>query len=1441
MKYKNVYFWYSLILTQQMIQLIYLKRILIFLFSACLMLPLISSGQNEFWGEAGSELKFKHLTSEQGLSSDITSVILKDNLGFMWFGTDAGLNRYDGFQIITYDYNPTERNSLSNGVIKALYEDHQGRIWIGTEKGLNLYQPNSESIEYFLSEVDKPRSLSNNIISSLSEDKRDDLWVGTSYGLNKLTKWKDGKPSFQHFYAESNSSTSISDNRIFCLFVDSKDNLWIGTEGGGLNLLTHENKENQTFEFKQISDSKEFEETIIYSIIEDSKGNILVGTNNGFTIISTVKSEFKFNHYKAREEGGDWLLEDNVYSIAEDKQGRIWLATFGDGLFLFDPADEVLLQYNHDIYNNESLSRNQLYSINTTDDDLLWIAARETGIDRVNPGMQNFTHLRHHPNNVNSLSNNVVKSISESPDGKFWFGTFGGGLNLYDPTTNKFTVFKSGSNSKTSLNSDIVETTCFDHLGRLWIGTSKGLNMYDPKTGEVEGYKSRASSSNSVLDSYIWCVFPARDRSGIWVATYDGLNKFDWNEEKFHHFRNDPLNDRSLSYNYIRSVYEDNENNLWICTWGGGLNRLVLADNNSFDNVEFIHYKNRPNDTTSLSNDLVNTIFEDSKDNLWIGTQAGLNRYDKESGEFRSFFKTDGLADNVVKGILEDRAGDIWISTQDGLSRFDYETGKFRSYYKKDGLQGNIFNLSSCFRNSRDELMFGGNSGVSIFDPLKITETTEFPELFFTNLSINNREIYPNEMLNGRVLYKRSLNDISEIELHHDENTINLEFTAIEYLYPEKIEFAYMLEGADKDWNYTSYNNRMVTYTGLKEGRYRFRVKGSNSNGEWRDNEISINFKVTPPFWRTHFAYFIYFIFFVIIVYLIRQQVKTRTKIKLEFEKEKEKHKRQAELDRFKLQLFTNISHEFRTPLTLIAAPLQKLLSSKGTISEKQKLSYLSTMNRSVSILTKLVDQLLDFRKAENNKMRLRVAYTDIGQQLKDIYQNFQDFADQKNIRFSFESDHNSVHYWYDADKLEKIVYNLLSNAFKFTSIGGEITVMLKNRGEVELPKYAVNSSRSNFYCVVIEDTGVGISDANKKYIFDRFSQIDSGKLKNGGTGIGLSFAKNMVELHHGFIDLESVEHEGSKFFVWLPANEKLFKESELVRQDSREELSENRSEFSLPFLPDTKDSGVDSRLGSKEITILIVEDYSDLRDFMAGIFSSKYNVLLASNGREGLEKVDKSGPDLIITDVMMPEMDGLEFTKRVKKNLTSSHIPIIMLTAKNTVNNEIEGLKTGADYYISKPFNVERLQLVVNNIIKGRKKLHKKYTGIAIPDPKGVAVVSADEKFIARVGEIIELNIAEPEFSVELLAVETGLSTVHLYRKLKALTGVSPNELIRSFRMKRATQLLEQNKMMISEVAYAVGFSDPKYFRRYFKNVFGISPSDYGENSMSTIKKSDK
>ena len=866
----------------------------------------------------------------------------------MWFGTDAGLNRYDGFRIRSYSYGPNVSNGLSNGVIKCINQDRNGIIWIGTEWGLNRLDPVTESITYHLSVKDSLFTLTNNTISSIAEDKNGVLWIGTFSGLNKLEgSDQEGNLIFKQFLHIPSDSSSLSNNRIYNIYCDEKNNLWIGTEGGGLNLLTENSRNtyNNFVHFLHKSEtSNSISNNIIYSINEDPNGNIYVGTDEGFNIISMNNGEAVINSYMATQEKKNRLQENRVFSIVRDmrhKKDKMWIATYGSGLNLFDPQRETFTSYKKNSYDPQSLSIDYIYSLFASEDGMLWLATRDTGIDWINPENQRFIHLKHVPNNPNSLSNMVVKSLVEDEHGRFWFGTFGGGLNMYDPYSKSFKVYTNDPSNPSSISSDIVESLCFDFDGRLWAGTSAGLCLFNERSEYFTRYQHDPADPNSLPNDYIWNIHAAKNRDGLWLATYDGLCKYDWNEEKFYHFKNDPDDPHSLSFNFLRSINEDDDNNVWAGTWGGGLDKLDLDLYKDLHKVRFEHFKHKPENSESISSDLVNIFFIDSKGHYWIGTQGGLNRFDPRLGSFKAYTVNDGLVDNVVKGILEDNDGLLWISTQNGLSKFDPGKSTFQNYYKKDGLQADVFTLSSCYKNSRGELMFGGVNGVSIFKPDDIKERIITPPVQIDGISINNIKIRPGQELNGRILIEKSISNVDEIHVNHDENVITLEFTAIEYSSPEMLEFSYQLEGADKQWNYAAFNERQVTYSGIGAGTYLFRLRATNKNRTWGQQERQLNIVVYPPFWATNLAILLYILVFLGISYVIIYNIRNRVLIKRELAVEKEVHRKKMEIEEFKLRFFTNISHDIKTPLTLISVPLQRLMKEYAKISDSQRQRYL--------------------------------------------------------------------------------------------------------------------------------------------------------------------------------------------------------------------------------------------------------------------------------------------------------------------------------------------------------------------------------------------------------------------------------------------------------------------------------------------------------------------
>ncbi|TKG94590.1 hybrid sensor histidine kinase/response regulator [Puteibacter caeruleilacunae] len=1378
-------------------------------------------GNDSFWGKDSKNPKFTHLTVENGLSSNITSCILQDSRGFMWFGTDAGLNRYDGTQVTMFNTGDgMEKGGLSNGVIRSICEDSQQRIWVGTERGLNVYSPAKSTFQYFLANQENPVSLNNNTITAIAEDKTQQLWIGTIKGLHLLSTWdNNASPKFDRIMV-SNSSGLKSD-RIYWLLSDEDNNLWVGTEGGGVSVLFNKDRKQRPFKFTPleeiINSSKIQEHTIGYSIYQSADSRIFIGTDKGLIILNKKQDSYEATFHDPQPGTKGFLQSGKIFSITEDLKGGIWIGTFGSGLYQFQ-QDGTFTQYTNNRYDSRSINRDYIFSLATSTEGIVWVATRETGIDRIDPYAQRFIHLKHSPNNKNSLANNVIKSIVEGPDGRFWFASYGGGLTVYNPKHQSFHTYRHQSNNRNSIASNIIESIAFDQDGHLWIGTSNGLDMLDPNKNTFTHYSNDPSNPNSLINNAIWSVYPGKNKKGIWVGTYEGLDWFDWETKKFIHFKNNPQQSNSLSFNFIRTIYETDTHVLWICTLGGGVSKADLNMFDDYEDITFTNFNNKNNNPASLANDLVNTIFEDNNNTIWVGTQGGLSVLDPKFNRFRNYFTQDGLPDNVIKGILQDQEGTMWISTQRGLCKFDSSTGKFNSYYYKDGLQANIFNLSSCLKSSKGEMLFGGNNGVTIFNPDEITEANTFPTVYLSSLSINNTSIQPHIQYNDRKILKRNLNHTSKITLNHSENNVSIGFGAIEYSFPEKIRFSYMLEGADTDWNYTDKPGTAIIYSSLKPGKYQFHVKASGINGAWNDKAKTIVLEVLPPLWATVWAKIVYFLLLIGIAVVIRQVILNRVQIKRELAYQKEEIRRRTEMNQFKLRFFTNISHEFRTPLTLISGPMQKLLKDGDNMTPDQIKGSYRTIDRNTQILLRLVNQLLDFRKAENEDIRIAASQSDLVVFITELTNSFNQLAEEKNIIINRELP-DQFNCWFDAGKIEKIFFNLMSNAFKFTPENGMVSVRLKPLSES--------------FILEVQDTGIGIPKDKVDLIFERYTQLKEGKSLAEGTGIGLAFVKRLVTLMRGSITVDSIPAQGSSFSIELPCTASSFNEEEKVGFIATSSMLPVSDSEITPTVEPIQFENNKSENGSNKPVILVVEDNADMRRFIADTLSSSYSILQAENGKEGLDIALAKGPDLVITDIMMPVMDGTTFCKKLKNNVKICHIPVIMLTAANTEEKELKGLETGADYYITKPFKVNQLLLIIKNQLQSRLNLQRKFSGPGIPEPEEVTVTSKDEKFLRKVATLIEEQIGEHELCVEYLAKKTGFSPVHFYRKIKSLTGMAPNNFIRSYRLKYAAQMLLQKKLRVSEIAYTVGFSDPKYFRKCFKNEYGLSPTAYIEEHL--------
>ncbi|HVV03603.1 MAG TPA: ATP-binding protein, partial [Puia sp.] len=815
----------------------------------------------------------------------------------------------------------------------------------------------------------------------------------------------------------------------------------------------------------------------------------------------------------------------------------------------------------------------------------------------------------------------------------------------------------------------------------------------------------------------------------------------------------------------------------------------------------FRHYVNEAGNPASLSNNNVISIKEDSRGLIWVGTREGLNVFNKKEGDFTIFRRGDGLPDNAILNILEDNDHQLWLSTPNGLSRVtvrvDPQTGhvtcRYTNYDQTYGLQGKEFNENAALKTGTGELIFGGGNGFNIFDPQKLRASPHHSQLIFTDLQVFNKTVGIGEKLNGHVILPQSITESRQITLRPNENVFSIGFAALDFLDAQKVKYAYMLEPFNKDW--LVGDGRRAVYTNLDPGDYTFKVRSADEDGSWNEQVLELNIKILPPFWKTPLAYILYSLLLIGALLLARHILLQRAAMRFALAQERKEAHRLHELDMMKIRFFTNVSHEFRTPLSLILTPLDKIIQHTDDPARKAQFNLI---HRNARRLLNMVNQLLDFRKLEVQELRLNTSKGDIIRFIKELSYSFADIAEKKNIDFSFREATPSLCAFFDPDKMERIIFNLLSNAFKFTPEGGEVEVVLNfNDGTLILK---------------VRDTGIGIEKDKQEKIFERFFQNEiPGSMVNQGSGIGLAITWEFVRLHNGTIKVESEPGEGSCFTVTLPV---VIAEEEVAGPVAAAPLEEEKKGKK-----------------SKKQTVLLVEDNEDFRFYLKDNLREYFNIQEAVNGKEGWQKTLGSHPDLVVTDISMPEMNGIDLCRKIKEDKRTAFIPVILLTALTGEEQQLRGLETGANDYMTKPFNFEILLSKIRNLLTQQETARKTYQKQVEASPSHPKVESSDEKFIRQALDLVEKNMANPDFSVEEMSRELFISRVALYKRLLALTGKTPIEFIRSTRLKRAAQLLEKSQHTVSEIAYEVGFNNPKYFSRYFKAEFGVLPSAYQKN----------
>ena len=1230
------------------------------------------------YGQIGN-IRFKRISIEDGLSQSSVTCILQDRKGFMWFGTQDGLNRYDGYEFWIYIHNPDDLSSISDNYIWCIYEDRSGVLWIGTYGGgLNRFNPITGRFTHYKHKPANPNSLSHNDVRAIYEDRSGVMWIGTfGGGLNKFDQETGRFTKYRHIWDGPNS---LSHDYISSIFEERSGILWIGTAGGGLNKFDQKNEQFILYKHNQ-DYINSLSSNNINCIYEDRYKCLWIGTEGG-GLNRFDRKTGKFIHYTTENSN---LSYNDINSIFEDSAGVLWIGTTGGGLNQFDRKTGSFINYT--VYNS-SMSHDDISAIYEDRSGVLWVGTFGGGVNKYDRSSSQFAHYKHEPASYNSLSHNDVMAIFEDSSGVLWIGTHGGGLNRFDRKTHKFLHYTI-ENSNLSHND--INSIFEDRSGILWIGTNGGgLNRLDRKAESFNHYMHSLENPNSLSHNGISSIY--EDRYGMmWIGTHGGgLNKFDRKTLGFICFKHDFLNPISLSHNDVRVIYEDRFGILWIGTYGGGLNKL-----NRKRGI-FNCYMHDYRDFRSLSADRIMVIYEDNSGVLWIGTSGGgLNKMvDREKGMFKSYREKDGLPNAVIYGILEDNKGNLWLSTNNGISRFNPRTEVFRNYDIYDGLQSNEFNTGAYFKIRTGEMFFGGINGFNAFFPQQIKENLYIPPVVITAFLISNRYVPLQSLYSGSSLQK-PIHETDAITLSYNQNVFSFEFAALHYASPQKNRYKYKLEGWDEYWIETYSRNRRATYTNLPAGEYVFRVTGSNKDGIWNKRGTSIDLKIMPPPWKTWWAYILYILALAGIVYLplfLWAQKKKRSY-------ERSVAQRLKQLDRLKDEFLSNTSHELRTPLNGIIGLTESLIDGAvGPINEKFAANLLM-ISTSAKRLAHLVNDILDFSTLRNKSLELHKRPVDLYALTNVVLMLSKPLIGSKKLELINDIGPAAPAVEADENRLQQIMHNLVGNAIKFTESG------------------IVNVSagiEKDMIHVQVSDTGIGIPEEKHEKIFESFEQAEGSTARPyGGTGLGLAVTKQLVELHGGKIWVESTVGKGSTVTFTLPLSKKEAVKEEQETKSPGVEIPV----FEIPQQGAVKDESDHYKavLNSSDFHILVVDDDPINRQVIRNLLSiQNYNVTEVSSGHEAVQALESSTQiDLILLDIMMPRMSGYEVCEKIREQRHKHELPIIFLTAKTHPTDLVTAFKAGGNDFISKPVSKGELLSRVQThlqLLQVHRNLSKKH-----------------------------------------------------------------------------------------------------------------------------------
>jgi len=1355
--------------------------------------------------------RFENISIEEGLSQRFVLEVLTDCQGFLWVATEDGLNKYDGYGFKTFRHDPDNPLSLGGNVLRQALTSHaQGghKLWVCTVGGgLSCLDLTTETFINYRHDPKDSTSISNNSVWIVEEavfNGTPELWVGVVGGLDRLN-YETGE--FQHYQLGST---------ITALYQDGQGVLWAGTASHG---LCRYNPDTDTFTsyVNDPGNSASLSWNNVDEILEDHYGSLWVGTfGGGLDRLDSGRemgTEPTFSHYVHDPLNPGSISGNAVEYLYEDRLGNFWVTTYGGGLDLLNRETGEFTRYIEDADNPHSIGANIIFSACEDNSGVLWFG-HVNGISKWDAHKAAFTRYDKSVPGLGELGNKWITNIKTSSSGHgevIWIGTVGKGLCRLERNTGKTTWFRHDPNDPGSIAHNTIFNIILLDPETLLVGTMQGLSKLELKTNRFSTYHFQPNQSGAAYDDMMYSM--AHGPSGrVWIGTANNLVEFDNESEQFRRLK-------GLRSYSLHEVQLDTANYLWAGSFRKGLLRIDLKSG------EEVWYTHDNHDAGSIANNLIDALLPGTLNGanvLWVGTMNGLDRYDYHSNRFVHYTMADGLPHNHINSIVKDENGRLWITTKVGLSHFDPVAGTFKNYWKEDGLPGNGYEFDSGYCNEEGEIFIGGSSGLVSFYPDSMVSNPIPPTIVLTDFKIAHKSVSVESAslrANQDEFYlPKAISNLDELHLSHREQTISFTFAALDFRSPLKNSYAYFMEGFEDSWNYTDASNREATYTNLDQGIYTFRVKGSNNDGVWSEEGVSLKITISPPWWETQLAYLGYLLILggLIVTYWRFQVSKIELTHQVELEHLAAEH--YHELDEHKSRFMANISHEFRTPLTLILGPVGNLLSQ---IKDHDMQADLHLIQRQAKRLLELVVQLLDISKLEDNQMILQASQQNLVPLVRGLVDSFGSLAERNTIDLKFEATEENIQLYIEKDAMVKILNNLLSNAFKFTDASNAIHVSVNQNSDSSL-------SNEGEVIIRVSDTGIGIPENHLSKIFDRFHQVDNTETRQwGGTGIGLSLSKELVELHHGTISVDSNSDVGTVFTICLPKGKQHLKDHEIVHAayapgEHSDAVIGNASEQDAPSIY------MEENGGEAQPIILIVEDNHDVRNYIRGYLDKHYQCYEAVDGQDGLKQVIDIIPDLVISDVMMPNMNGLEFCHRMKTDERTSHIPVLMLTAKVDMESKMKGLETGADAYLVKPFEALELKIRIKNLIDQRQALRERFQREFSLIPSDMDVSSMDQKFLERAVQIISEFLSDPNFKVDTFAQKIFMSRQQLNRKIKGLTGRTAVEFIRLTRLKRAAILLKNNHATITEIAYQVGFSNPSHFSRSFHEEFGKSPSAF-------------